>query len=67
MVDESAQRYGIPAGAVVEYVAEGSCAEKAGLQVNDIITAIDDTAVDSPSALRCGICLFSVVSPDWLI
>ena len=46
-VDEQAQRYGIPAGAVVEYVAEGSCAQKAGLQVNDIITAIDDTAVDS--------------------
>lgn len=55
VVDESAQRYGIPAGAVVEYVAEGSCAEKAGLQVNDIITAIDDTAVDSPSALTAAL------------
>lgn len=29
VVDESVQRYGIPAGAVVEYVAEGSCAQKA--------------------------------------
>lgn len=55
VVDEVSQRYGIPAGAVVEYVAEGSCAEKAGLQVNDIITAIDDTAVDSPSALTAAL------------
>ena len=28
---------------------------KAGLQVNDIITAIDDTAVDSPSALTAAL------------
>ena len=54
-VDEAAQRYGIPAGAVVEYVAEGSCAQEAGLQVNDIIIAIDDTAVDSPSALTAAL------------
>lgn len=55
VVDESVQRYGIPGRAVVEYVAEGSCAQKAGLQVNDIITAIDDTAVDSPSALTAAL------------
>ena len=55
VVDESVQRYGIPAGAVVEYVAEGSCAQEAGLQVNDIIIAIDDTAVDSPSALTAAL------------
>ena len=55
VVDEAAQRYGIPAGAVVEYVAEGSCAQKAGLQVNDIIIAIDDTAVDSPTALTAAL------------
>ena len=55
VVDQSAQRYGIPAGAVVEHVAEGSCAEKAGLQVDDIITAIDDTAIDSPSALTAAL------------
>ena len=36
-------------------MAEGSCAQKAGLQVNDIITAIDDTAVDSPSALTAAL------------
>ena len=54
-VNEQAQLYGIPAGASVSYVAEGSCAQKAGLQVNDIITAIDDTAVDSPSALTAAL------------
>ena len=54
-VDENAQRYGIPAGAVVEYVAEGSCAQKAGLQVDDIITAIDDTAIDSSTALTAAL------------
>ena len=54
-VSSEAQRYGIPAGAAVEYVAEGSCAQKAGLQEGDIITAIDDTAIDSPSALTAAL------------
>ena len=36
-------------------MAEGSCAQKAGLQVNDIITAIDDTAIDSSSALTAAL------------
>ncbi len=54
-VDQQVQRYGIPAGAEVIYIAEGSCAQKAGLQLNDIITAIDGTAVDSPSALTAAL------------
>ncbi len=54
-VTEEIQRYGIPAGAVVEYVADGSCAQKAGLQVNDIITAVDDIAVDSKTALTAAL------------
>ena len=54
-VTEEIQRYGIPAGCVVEYVADGSCAQKAGLQVNDIITAIDDTAIDSSTALTAAL------------
>ncbi|RKI68776.1 PDZ domain-containing protein [bacterium 1xD42-67] len=54
-VSSDAQRYGIPAGASVEYVAEGSCAQKAGLQAGDIITAIDGTAIDSPSALTAAL------------
>lgn len=54
-VDERVQWYGIPAGAQVMSVAEGSCAQKAGLQPGDIITALDDTAVDSPSALTAAL------------
>lgn len=54
-VSSEAQRYGVTAGAAVSYVAEGSCAQKAGLQVNDIITAIDDTAIDSSSALTAAL------------
>ena len=54
-VSSEAQRYGIPAGAAVEYVAEGSCAQKAGLEVGDIIIAIDETAIDSPSALTAAL------------
>ncbi len=55
VVSSDAQSFGIPAGAVVKSVADGSCAQKAGLQVNDIITAIDDTAIDSPSALTAAL------------
>ena len=54
-VSSEAQRYGIAAGASVVYIAEDSCAQKAGLQVNDIITAIDDTAIDSSSALTAAL------------
>ena len=54
-VSSDAQRYGIPAGAAVEYVAEGSCAQKAGLEVGDIIIAIDEIAIDSPSALTAAL------------
>ena len=54
-VPEYAQRYGISAGAYVESVAEGSCAQKAGLQAGDIITAIDDTAIDSSTALTAAL------------
>ena len=54
-VSSDAQRYGIPAGAAVEYVAEGSCSQKAGLEVGDIIIAIDETANDSPSALTAAL------------
>lgn len=50
-ISEAIQRYGIPAGAEVVAIGEGSCAQKAGMQVGDIITAVDGTAVDSQSAL----------------
>ena len=54
-VSAEAQSYGISAGAVVSYVADGSCAQTAGLQVNDIIIAIDDTAIDSSTALTAAL------------
>ncbi|MBQ8358990.1 MAG: trypsin-like peptidase domain-containing protein, partial [Oscillospiraceae bacterium] len=36
-VDESAQSYGLPAGAYVEEPTQGYCAEKAGIRAGDII------------------------------
>ena len=46
-----AQRFGVPVGALVESVEAGSCAEEAGLQASDIITAIDDTEITTSTAL----------------
>ncbi len=54
-VSTEAQYYGIAAGAYVSYVAPGGAADVAGLQSGDIITAIDDTVVDSSSALTAAI------------
>jgi len=45
------QYYGLPAGAYVTEVESGSCADKAGLEAGDIITAIDDTPVRSDDEL----------------
>ena len=50
-VDQSAQSYGVPAGAIVRVVTPGLCGEKAGLQTGDIITKIGDTEVASSSEL----------------
>ena len=54
-VSSEAQRYGVTAGAAVSSVAQGSCAEKAGLKANDIIIAIDSTTIDSSSALTAAL------------
>ena len=54
-VSTDAQRYGIPAGAYVEAVLEGSCGEKAGLKQGDIITAVGDSAVTSSSQLSSAV------------
>lgn len=51
-VDLAAQRYGIPAGSEVLAILEGSCAEQGGLQVGDIITAVDDTTISSTAQLQ---------------
>ena len=54
-VPQDAQKYGVSAGAYVTSVASGSAAEKAGLQQGDIIVAVDDTTVDSSSALSAAV------------
>ena len=50
-VSEETQSYGLPQGAAVKAVSEDSPAQKAGLQVNDIITHVGDTAVTGSSHL----------------
>jgi serine protease Do len=44
--------YGIPQGFLVASVSEGSGAEKAGIQKNDIVIAINDTMITSISELN---------------
>lgn len=44
-VSEETQSYGLPGGAAVKSVTENGPAAKAGLQVNDIITAVDGTEI----------------------
>lgn len=50
-VSSEAQLYGIQAGASVQFVAPDSAAERAGMQINDIIVGVGSVAVDSSSAL----------------
>lgn len=50
-VSDEAISYGTPAGAAVASVTEGGPAEKAGLQANDIITAVDGKAISGKSDL----------------
>lgn len=44
--------YNIPNGAIVVSVMEGSAAEKAGVIVNDVITAVDGKTITNPSELK---------------
>ena len=46
-VSEEMKLYGIPTGIAIQSVAEGSPAEAAGVKVGDVITAVNDTAMDS--------------------
>ena len=46
-VSEEMKLYGIPSGIAIQSVAGGSPAETAGLKVGDVITAVNDTAMDS--------------------
>lgn len=50
-VSDELQSYGIPQGASIQAVNEGSPAEEAGLQVKDIITAVNGTEIRSSSDL----------------
>lgn len=47
---QAAARYGRPGGAYVQSIVPGAAADKAGLQVGDIITAVDGEAVDGSAA-----------------
>lgn len=51
VTEEDAKRYGLKVGAYVEVVEKNSSAEKAGLKVGDIIIAIDETEINTHSAL----------------
>ena len=51
VTETDAKRYGLKVGAYVDLVEEDSSAAKAGLQVGDIIIAIDDKEINSHSAL----------------
>ena len=51
VTEADAKRYGVPVGAYVESVEDGSCAQKAGLKVGDIITSMNDTVITTHSAL----------------
>ena len=51
VTETDSKRYGVPVGAYVESVEKGSCAQKAGLKVGDIITSLNDTVITTHSAL----------------
>ena len=50
-VSAEAQLYGIPVGAAVQSVTEGSPAQQAGLLPNDVITAVNGEAITGSSDL----------------
>ena len=45
VTDEYSQLFGWPSGVIITDVVKGSCAEKAGIRQNDVITKIDDTDI----------------------
>ena len=51
-VDENSRQLGIPAGAWVKGVTAGGAAEAAGIQTNDVITAINGTEISGVSDLK---------------
>lgn len=55
MADNVAAYYGVPVGAYVFLIEENSCAKSAGLEVGDIITAIDDYEIGGNSDLKASL------------
>jgi len=55
----SAQYFGMPDGAYVDSVEDGSCAARAGVTVGDVITALDDHAVTSVDTLKKALRLYA--------
>ena len=51
-VSEEMQLYGIPSGIALQAVSEGSPAADAGLQVGDVITAVNGTGMDSSALVE---------------
>ena len=51
-VSSDSQKYGVPAGAAVHEVTAGGPAAAAGLQANDVITAINGTSISGVSDLK---------------
>ena len=58
-VPQAAQQYGVPAGAEVLAILDGSSADNGGLQVGDIITAVNGTEVSGSSDLQSAVSEFS--------
>ena len=58
-VPQAAQQYGVPAGAEVLAILDGSGADNGGLQVGAIITAVNGTEVSGSSALQSAVSEFS--------
>ncbi len=51
VTESMAERYGMATGAYIRTIAAGSPADQAGLQERDIVTAVDDTAVEGYTEL----------------
>ena len=56
---EYVEKFGMPEGAMVTKITAGSPAETAGLQVSDIITAVDGQSVSSYDALRTALSYYA--------
>lgn len=55
LTDSTAAYYGLPVGPRVAEVVPGSCAEKGGIQVGDIIVALNDKKIESHTALAAAL------------